>query len=285
MTRLNPESLRLMNHLDSLADDAAPLVDQAAFAAQQTAAKTRANNPSYLSRVTDVFGWLENKAASPIQSLVKKATSVGLAVPFDKDILRFTTMKKSLRSLTLRLQSAKKTQVPHILAMKTPAADLFYDHISTNLTQAISDLTDASAKVDKAQATAQLAKTAISQGRLPAQYTAIFSVQKKMADTAYGRAQTQAGNVYKTLTSWVQANTGKPTVSSYFGAAGSVLTTATRAAGSGAEWAGEEAVAAGKAIAAGAPGLNTILAYWPYIATVGVALYAYQFLPKPQKKS
>lgn len=284
---LHPESRRLAAHLASLEAEDAPVSALSQYAAQTRAAQTRAAAPSYLSRAKGLFSWFEGETSGLITKSVKKATALGLAVPYDRDIARLGTMSSDLRSKKLRAQSVKNTQLTRLLNLHSPSADLFYENKSSSLPPILASLDDASAKIQKALTTAEAARKLLSQGRIPGQYTAIFAVQKKLADTAYGRSRSAADAWISDVTRFAaaQARAGTPTASSYVRAAGSTFGSFAGKASGMAQWAGQEAEQAGAAIAKGAPAANAVLKYWPYLLAAGGALYALQFLPKPAPKA
>lgn len=283
---LNSESLRLVKHLDGLAATEAPVADMARFAEQAAAAHAAAARPSMLSRTASLFGWLEGKAMSPITAALKKGAAVGLT-PYAKDINILEGKKKSLNSWKYRLQSAKSTQLPKLLGLHDAQSDLFVQNITGELNAAMAALADAYTKTDKAQSTAQAAKNVLAQGKFPAQYTSIYLVQKNMAQTAFGRAQTQATNVYKNLQSFIQskAKSSSPGVKGYAQAVGSTLYQGAGKFAGAAQWAGQEVEATAKEVAKGAESMSGLVKFWP-IALGGLAVaYVLNALPKRSAQS
>jgi len=272
---LHPESQRLADDLEGLNVEEPTLKSMAIFNRASRAKGARALGVEQRQQLEGLFSWLSDTASSGISAVTGRAASMGLtaALPFAKDILLWEGKKRNARSLALRLQSAQQTQLPRLLALKNAKADQFYENIRGQFTTAIQHLNASQTTMDKALSTAQAAKKVMDSGHFPAQYTAIYLVQKKAADTAYGRAISEGQNVYKTMSNFVQSNTERPTAASYVGAAGSTVKEAATKAAKGFQRVGQE-------IEKAAPGAAAMIKYLPYLAVAGFGLYVLSWLPR-----
>jgi len=282
--RLNPDTLALAAHLDAQAgaDASVSAREMASFGKKLSAAKAKRSAPAKTKRKLDILGWLGG--------VVKKGSTIaqaaGVALPFDRDILRLDGMKRELSSLRFQMDEILSRAIPRLYAKKNARADLMAQNLRTAASRAKAQLVAATKALDAAQAAAQEGRRVVAAGKLPAQASGVFLVKKSQADAQYSAAKKRAmsARALWQTSEEALAREGVPTARDFARAGSSSVTEFAARTGSALREVGEVTSQAAEGVVKGARAAAPVVKYWPIAAVVLGSVYVLTILPKPSSK-